>query len=127
MKLLSRWFALCCSLIMAIVGFWGSWVSPTMAAASESELAVCQLDDQKIDLNNANLSAFLDCPGFYPNLATTIVNSGPFDRVEEVLEIPNLNSEQKALLKANLSHFTVSEATVPIEMRMPPRPPGISH
>ncbi|WP_448561810.1 photosystem II complex extrinsic protein PsbU [Trichothermofontia sp.] len=126
MKSLIRCFAICCIAIMAIVDLWGSWVSPAMAA-SESDVSVCQIGDQKIDLNNANLSAFIDCPGFYPNLAKIIVNNGPFNQVEDVLKIADLSSDQKALLKANLKNFTISDPTVPIEMRMPPRLPGISH
>jgi photosystem II PsbU protein len=76
----------------------------------------------KIDLNNANMAAFTDCPGFYPTLAKSIVTNGPYAKVEDVLKIERLSDLQQDLLKANLEHFTVGEAIVPLEMRMPPKP-----
>jgi photosystem II PsbU protein len=101
--------------------------SPTVLAVADRLPGVpnkrpCTDSGQKIDLNNANLVAFTDCPGFYPNLARSIVSSGPYDKVEDVLKIPGLSKRQKALLKANLGTFTVTEPVIPLEMRMPPRP-----
>ncbi len=88
------------------------------ATASES---ICVDTGQKIDLNNANLMAFTDCPGFYPTLATLIVQHGPYEQVEAVLDIPDLSEQQQQLLQANLDFFTVSTPVVSLEMRMPPR------
>ncbi|NEQ48142.1 MAG: hypothetical protein F6K00_33255 [Leptolyngbya sp. SIOISBB] len=64
--------------------------------------------------------AFTDCPGFYPALATLIVQHGPYEQVEAVLNIPDLNEQQQQLLQANLDFFIVSTPVVSLEMRMPP-------
>ncbi|CAM6031713.1 unnamed protein product, partial [Sphagnum compactum] len=53
----------------------------------------------KIDLNNANIRAYLKIPGFYPSLASKIVNGGPFKSVSDVYNIPGLTSEEKDNLK----------------------------
>jgi photosystem II PsbU protein len=110
---------------------WLGWSQPTAAdngrQAAIGQLAsvpkrLCVDTGQKIDLNNANMMAFTDCPGFYPTLAKIIVQHGPYDRVEDVLKIENLSSQQKQMLKANLDFFTISAPVVSLEMRMPPRP-----
>ncbi len=87
------------------------------------EIKLCPESDQKIDLNNANLVAFTDCPGFYPTLAQLILQNGPYQKIEDVLNISELTPRQKKLLTANLDSFTVTEPVVPLERRMPPRPP----
>ncbi|MDJ1180152.1 photosystem II complex extrinsic protein PsbU [Roseofilum sp. BLCC_M91] len=65
----------------------------------------------RIDLNNSSVRSFLDLKGFYPVLATKIVNNGPYEKVEDVLNIPGLSDRQKARLEANLDQFTVTEPT----------------
>ncbi|MDJ0728213.1 MAG: photosystem II complex extrinsic protein PsbU [Prochloraceae cyanobacterium] len=89
---------------------------------SRKDLSLCEIDEEKIDLNNANLIAFADCPGFYPILAKLIVTHSPYQKVEEVLEIAELSEVQKERLLANLDNFIVGEPIVPLERRMPPRP-----
>ncbi|MFH7243836.1 MAG: photosystem II complex extrinsic protein PsbU [Spirulina sp.] len=84
-------------------------------------VGLCTVPPESLDLNNANLLAFTDCPGFYPNLASAILSHGPYSTVEDVLNIPGLTDLQKALLKANLQSFTVTDPVVPPEKRMPPR------
>ena len=42
----------------------------------------------KIDLNNANIRAYLKVPGFYPSIASKIVVNGPFKSVADVYNIP---------------------------------------
>jgi photosystem II PsbU protein len=101
-----------------------------MAAGNGSgsgEIPLCMASEQKIDLNNANLMAFTDCPGFYPTLATLIANNGPYDAVEDVLKISDLTADQKKLFKANLNSFTVSPPVTPLEQRMPPKLPNVGH
>lgn len=123
-----------------LMGCWGwlGWTPPGIAAqiglnqppwlavgtqiAEASEVRLCADSGQKIDLNNANLAAFTDCPGFYPTLAREIVINGPYQKVEDVLELPGLSERQQELLQANLDNFTVTAPIVPLEMRMPPRP-----
>ncbi len=88
-----------------------------------TEIKLCAESDQKIDLNNANLVAFTDCPGFYPTLAQLILENGPYQKREDVLNIAELTPRQKELLTANLDSFSVTPPIVPLERRMPPRPP----
>ncbi|MDB9537657.1 photosystem II complex extrinsic protein PsbU [Dolichospermum planctonicum CS-1226] len=64
---------------------------------------------KKIDLNNTNIAAFQKYPGLYPTLAKKIIKNAPYNKVEDVLNIPKLSDKQKALLQANLDNFTVTE------------------
>ena len=64
---------------------------------------------KKIDLNNTHVRAFRKYPGMYPTLAGKIVQNAPYEKVEDVLNIPGLSERQKALLQANLDKFTVTE------------------
>ncbi|MEB3225591.1 MAG: photosystem II complex extrinsic protein PsbU [Synechococcus sp.] len=63
---------------------------------------------KKIDLNNANVRLFREVRGFYPTLAQLIVKNGPYENVEDVLNIPGLSESQIAKLEANLDRFTVT-------------------
>ncbi len=63
----------------------------------------------KIDLNNTNIQAFRDLRGFYPTLATKIIQNSPYDKVEEVLEISDLTERQKERLQEHLDEFIVTE------------------
>lgn len=134
MRFLRFYFSLGISFLVTFFVLLG-WMMPTFAAsavnpqinsASAAQSTnmperVCVETGQKIDLNNANLLAFTDCPGFYPTLAMMIVQNGPYDRVDDVLNIPNLNEQQQELLRVNLNFFSVSAPVIPLEMRMPPR------
>jgi photosystem II PsbU protein len=137
MKRLIRWLSIFSLVFIGCLVFFG-WTQPVVAdsisiqpvaiLAVETELPkvgneqLCPEFGEKIDLNNANIIAFKDCQGFYPNLAKLIVTNGPYNKVEDVLEIPSLSDRQKQLLKSQLPNFKVSEPMVPLEMRMPPRP-----
>jgi photosystem II PsbU protein len=63
---------------------------------------------QKIDLNNANITAFSQFQGLYPTLARMVIKNAPYDAVEDVLDIKGLSERQKATLTANLDKFTVT-------------------
>ncbi|HEY9858550.1 MAG TPA: photosystem II complex extrinsic protein PsbU [Candidatus Obscuribacterales bacterium] len=63
----------------------------------------------KIDLNNTNVRAFLQYPGLYPTLARAIVKNAPYEKVEDVLDLPGLSERQKETLQANFKNFTVTE------------------
>lgn len=63
---------------------------------------------RKIDLNNTNVRAFRQLPGMYPNLAGIIVKNAPYEKVEDVLDIPGLSDRQKEILQASLDQFTVT-------------------
>ncbi len=66
---------------------------------------------KKLDLNNTNVRYFRQYPGLYPTLAGLIVKNAPYETVEDVLNIPGLNEQQKEVLKANFDKFTVTEVT----------------
>lgn len=63
---------------------------------------------KKIDLNNANVRLFREVRGFYPTLAKLIVKYGPYETVEDVLDIPGLSERQLAKLENNLDRFAVT-------------------
>ncbi len=137
MKRLISWFSILSLIIISLLGLFG-WIQPTPTLAGvlqpTAQLAVAttfpDITDEaacpdlrpKIDLNNANIVAFQDCRGFYPTLASLIVEHSPYQTVEDVLDIPGLSDRQKSLLKAQLKNFAVTEPVVPLSMRMPPRP-----
>ena len=64
---------------------------------------------KKIDLNNTNVRAFQKYQGMYPNLAAKIVQNAPYQKVEDVLELPGLSERQKQILQANLDNLTVTD------------------
>lgn len=64
---------------------------------------------KKIDLNNTNVRAFRKYRGLYPTLAGILVQNAPYEKIEDVLEIPGLTENQKAVLQANLQNFTVTD------------------
>jgi len=63
----------------------------------------------KIDLNNTNIQAFRDLRGFYPTLARKIIENSPYEKVEDVLQIPDLSERQKERLEDNLEQFVVTD------------------
>lgn len=90
---------------------------PVLAAVEgETTLLRNRADDKlgtefgkKIDLNNTNVRAFTQYPGMYPTLATKIVRNAPYEKVDDVLEVPGLSDRQKEILQANLDNFTVTD------------------
>lgn len=64
---------------------------------------------KKLDLNNTNVRAFQQYPGLYPTLAKKIIKNAPYQKVEDVLDLPGLSDRQKQLLQANIDNFTVTE------------------
>lgn len=64
---------------------------------------------QKVDLNNANVRAFRQYQGLYPNLAGIVVKNAPYDKVDDVLKISGLTERQREILQANLQNFTVTD------------------
>ena len=63
----------------------------------------------KVDLNNSDVRDFRNLRGFYPNLASKIIQNAPYSDVEDVLEIPGLSERQKERLQANLDNFVVTK------------------
>ena len=66
---------------------------------------------EKLDLNNSNVRQFRQYRGMFPTLAAKIVENSPFEKVEDVLEMPDLSDRQIKILKSNLDNFTVTPPT----------------
>jgi len=64
---------------------------------------------QIVDLNNANVRAYLRMPGMYPAAAGKIVSHGPYKQVSDVYNIPGLTSGEKDAIKKYESRFTAKE------------------
>ena len=85
--------------------------SMTLAVEAVSNAADSKLGSeygQKIDLNNANITAFAQYQGLYPTLARLVIKNAPYDSVEDVLDIEGLSDRQQTTLKANFDKFTVT-------------------
>ena len=84
--------------------------NPVLAArrnAADAKLGEIQ---GKVDLNNSDVRDFRSLRGFYPNLASKIIQNAPYDSVEDVLDIPGLSETQQERLQANLENFVVTDA-----------------
>lgn len=124
MKRLGRLLAVLC-LLLSCMGLAGkqSAVAASLSGINLRSAAILAVeqplrnaaDDKraevgnKIDLNNTNVRAFRQYPGFYPNLASKIIANAPYEKVEDVLSIPGLSKTQKERLQANLDNFTVTD------------------
>ena len=113
-------------ILAALLLIVSSWGFAPAARASESRLVTVQhsvllarvntadakrqeLIRGKLDLNNSNVREFRKLRGFYPSLASKIVQNAPYNEVEDVLEIPGLSDGQLERLQANLDEFFVTE------------------
>jgi photosystem II PsbU protein len=84
---------------------------PVLAVARQNKADMKLGTDfgKKIDLNNTNIAAFQQFPGLYPTLAKKIIANAPYEKVEDVLNLPGLSDTQKERLQANFVNFTVTE------------------
>lgn len=60
---------------------------------------------QIVDVNNANVRAYLKMPGMYPTVAGKIVSNGPYASVGDLYKIPGLNSKEAEVIKKYESRF----------------------
>jgi photosystem II PsbU protein len=103
------------AVLILVMGCWG-WSGQYQSAVAENlgsaqPTLIAQADEamgQKIDLNNTNVRAFTQYPGMYPTLARMVVKYAPFNRVEDVLDMPDLSGRQKEILQANFKNFVVT-------------------
>ncbi|MCP9835545.1 MULTISPECIES: photosystem II complex extrinsic protein PsbU [unclassified Cyanobium] len=65
----------------------------------------------KVDLNNASVRRFQQYPGMYPTLAGKIVLGGPYDSVDDVLEL-ELTDRQRELFNKYKDNFTVTPPAI---------------
>ena len=63
---------------------------------------------EKLDLNNSPLRSFRKLRGFFPTIASMIVDNAPYKEVKDVLKIRALTEIQKKRLEENLENFTVT-------------------
>lgn len=85
--------------------------TPILAArrnAADEKLGEIQ---GKLDLNNSDVRDFRGLRGFYPNLASKIIQNAPYKNVEDVLDIPGLSEKQQERLQANLDNFVVTNVS----------------
>lgn len=117
MKYLARLLAVF-SLAVACVFAWSGDLA-AMAAPSpilaEAEAELVNPADAKrieigykIDINNTNIRQFRKFRGLYPTLAAKIVNNAPYDKVEDLLNLPDLTDSQKQRLEENFENFIVT-------------------
>mmetsp|Transcript_4439 Transcript_4439/g.6523 ORF Transcript_4439/g.6523 Transcript_4439/m.6523 type:complete len:151 (+) Transcript_4439:82-534(+) len=58
-----------------------------------------------VDLNNANVRAYLKMPGMYPTVAGKIVSNGPYASVKDIYSIKGLTSAEADVLKKYEDRF----------------------
>lgn len=109
--------------LLLIVGSWGfagaaqateigvfNWQSPTvLARINTADAKRKELVRGKLDLNNSDVREFRQLRGFYPSLASKIIQNAPYKNVEDVLDIPGLSDSQVERLQANLDKFIVTD------------------
>jgi photosystem II PsbU protein len=88
-------------------------VQPTPILAARRNVADDKLGEiqGKLDLNNSDVRDFRSLRGFYPNLASKIIQNAPYKNVEDVLDIPGLSEKQQERLQANLDNFVVTDVS----------------
>jgi photosystem II PsbU protein len=99
---------------VVLAGLLLTLVLPPAAVAAELRN---QADDKiaergdKVDLNNSSVRRFQDFPGMYPTLAGKIVLGGPYDSVDDVLNL-DLTERQKELFNKYKENFTVTPPSI---------------
>ncbi len=109
--------------LLLIVGSWGFagavqanemgvFTAPSSALLARINTADAkrkELIRGKLDLNNSDVREFRRLRGFYPNLASKIIQNAPYEKVEDVLNIPGLSDTQLERLQANIDEFFVTD------------------
>jgi photosystem II PsbU protein len=99
---------------VVLAGLLVTLVLPGAAFAAERRN---EIDDKlaenvgKVDLNNASVRRFQQYPGMYPTLAGKIVLGGPYDSVDDVLEL-DLTDRQRELFNKYKDNFTVTPPAI---------------
>ncbi|MGB3509858.1 MAG: photosystem II complex extrinsic protein PsbU [Microcoleaceae cyanobacterium] len=78
---------------------------------NEADKKLGEMGGEKLDLNNSPLRSFRQYRGMFPTIAGMIVENAPYEKVEDVLEMPGLTENQKKLLEANLDNFKVTSVS----------------
>ncbi len=96
-------------IVLSFSGAVAPWVGMPARADKLEDTNFVKVDNSKIDLNNANISAFRRLPGMYPTIARILVANAPYSSVDEVFAIPSLTEAQKQRIKENLNEFTLKQ------------------
>ena len=87
-------------------------MAPKAALAIELRNAAdAKLAEQKeglVDLNNASVRRFQQFPGMYPTLAGKIVVGGPYESIDDVLDL-DLTQRQRELFEKYKENFMVTD------------------
>uniref|UniRef100_A0A6U6WZY0 Photosystem II 12 kDa extrinsic protein n=1 Tax=Alexandrium andersonii TaxID=327968 RepID=A0A6U6WZY0_9DINO len=81
-------------------------VAAAVALAPTAAPAIVEYDGikylggtDKVDVNNANVQAYRQFPGFYPTAAGAIATHGPYKNVKDIYDIPNLDPRVVEIFK----------------------------
>jgi len=103
------------------MAFLKSAATAAVVAVSVAAPALAEIDNpvvpflgggDKVDLNNANVRAYIKMPGMYPTVAGKIVSNGPYSTVADVYNIKGLSEKEKSVLKKYESRFVTLEPQV---------------
>ena len=98
------------SFIGAVAAAIGAAAIPAVASDKVDYADVAYLGGgSMVDLNNANVRAYLRMPGMYPSAAGKIVTHGPYKSVGDVYNIPGLTQAEKDVIKNYENRFTVKD------------------
>ncbi len=111
------WMSLRAATVVLVTLLWvaAAWVLPVSMATpvgaanleTLEETDFIKADNNKIDLNNANIASFRRLRGMYPTLAKILVQHAPYERIEDIFTIPELSDRQKTTLQSHLDQFTL--------------------
>ena len=107
MKRLGTWLL---AAVMAI-GLLCTMAPETALAVELRNAADAKLAEQQaglVDLNNASVRRFQQFPGMYPTLAGKIVVGGPYESIDDVLNL-DLTKRQQELFEKYKDNFTVTD------------------
>ena len=110
MKRLVSW--LMSGVLMASLLF-GLVMTPSAQAADLNNVADEKIAERggKVDLNNCSVRRFQAYPGMYPTLAGKIVLGGPYNSVDDLLNL-DLTDRQKELVEKYKDNFTVTPPSI---------------
>jgi photosystem II PsbU protein len=103
--------------LMSGVVLAGLLVTLLLPGAAQAAELRNEIDDKiaemggKVDLNNASVRRFQQYPGMYPTLAGKIVLGGPYDSVDDVLQL-DLTDRQRELFNKYKDNFTVTPPAI---------------
>ena len=114
MKRLGTWLL---AAVMAI-GLLCTMAPKTALAVELRNAADAKLAEQQaglVDLNNASVRRFQQFPGMYPTLAGKIVVGGPYESIDDVLNL-DLTQRQQELFEKYKANFTVTDPEVALNV-----------